>query len=136
MSLKLTKAALEARLVALANALPTKWENVPFSPPADGAAWQRCDFMPAVPDNPTLGDGFYREHGIMQVTLSYPLGGGSGPAYTRAEALRVQFKKGSSFASGAVTVHVDRAPAIGPGREVEDRFVMPVSVTYRADIFA
>ena len=134
-SLKLSKAALEARLVAIASPLPTQWENVVFVPPVDGSAFQHVDIMPAAPDNPTLGDGFYRELGLMQITLSYPIGGGSGAAYSKAEAIRAWFPRGLSLTSGGITVHIQRTPAIGPKLPSVDRFVLPISVRWYADVF-
>ena len=135
-SLKSIKAALEARLVAIASPLPTQWENVVFAPPTDGGAYQAADLLPASPDNPTLGDGFYREQGLLQVTLSYPLNGGSGPAYAKAETIRDWFPRGLTVSSGGITVRIDRTPAIGPKRVVQDRFTLPISVRYYADVFS
>ena len=135
-SLKSIKAALEARLVAISSPLPTSWENVVFVPPVDGAAYQSVDLLPARPDNPTLGDGFYREIGLLQVTLSYPLNGGSGAAYAKAEAIRDWFPRGLSLTSGGITVKISRTPAIGPKRINQDRFAIPISITYHADVFA
>jgi Bacteriophage related domain of unknown function len=135
-SLKSIKAALEARLVAIASPLPTQWENVVFTPPADGSAYQAADLLPASPDNPTLGDGFYRELGLFQVMLSYPLNGGSGPVYAKAEAIRDWFPRGLSLTSGGITVKVERTPAIGPKRVVQDRFTLPITVRYYADVFS
>ena len=134
-SLKLVKAALEARLVAIASPLPTAWENVVFTPPTDGTAYQAADLLPAAPDNPTLGDGFYRELGLMQITLSYPIGGGSGAVYSKAEAIRAWFPRGLSLTSGGITVHITRTPAIGPKLPSLDRFVLPVSVRWYTDVF-
>ena len=135
-SLKLAKAALEARVVAIASPLPTRWENVVFVPPTDGSAFQHVDIISAPPDNPTLGDGFYRELGLMQVTLSYPLGNGSGACYAKAEAIRAWFPRGLTLTSGGITVHIQRTPAIGPKLPSTDRFVLPVTVRWCADVFA
>ena len=134
-SLKSIKAALEARLVAIASPLPTQWENVVFTPPTDGLPYQHVDILPASPDNPTLGDGFYRELGLMQITLSYPIGGGSGAVYSKAEAIRAWFPRGLSLTSGGITVQIPRTPAIGPKLPSPDRFVLPISVRYYADVF-
>ena len=134
-SLKAIKAAIEARLVAIASPLPTQWENVVFVPPTDGSAYQVADILPATPDNPTLGDKFYREIGLLQVTLLYPLNGGSGPVYAKAEAIRDWFPRGLSLSSGGITVNIPRTPAIGPKRIAEDRFALPISIRYYADVF-
>lgn len=135
-SLKAIKAALEGRLVAIANPLPTQWENKAFIPPADGSEYQIADLLPAEPDNPSLGDGFYRERGLLQVTLCYPLGGGSGPVYAKAEAIRDWFPRGLSLSGTGVVVRIHRTPSIGPKLQSPDRFVLPISVRYFADVFA
>jgi len=134
MSLKQIKSALEARLKAMPNALATEWENVSFDPPAE--PYQRADLLPAAPEQPTLGDGFYRETGVFQVTLFYPLDGGGGVVYAMAEAVRDWFPRGASFSSGGVTVHIADVGRIGPKFRDNDRFVLPVSLRYFAHIFA
>jgi Bacteriophage related domain of unknown function len=124
--------ALGIRLAALANPLPTAWPNVVLSPPATG--YQRVDFLPATPQNPTMGSGFYRELGIFQVTLLFPLGGGSGPVLARAEVIKAGFPRGSTYANGGITTTISGTPAIGPGRVIEDRWVVPVSIAYFANV--
>lgn len=133
-ALKSIKAALEARLVAIASPLPTQWENVSFTPPIDGSAFQRADILPAAPENPTLGALFYRDVGIFQITLMYPLNGGSGAVYTRAGAIQDWFPRGLSLTSGSATVRIVRTPTIGPKQIAQDRFVLPISVRYTADV--
>ena len=135
MSIKQIKAAMESRLLAIASPLPTQWENVLFSPPADGSEYQKVDMLPAAPANPTLGDGFFRELGLMQVLLSYPINKGSGAVYAKAEAIRDWFPRGLSLSSGGITVLIDRTPTVGPGRVANDRFLMPISIRYFANIF-
>lgn len=126
-------AALEVHLASMTPALETAWENVKTSATTEPFQW--VNFLPAEPENPTLGSDFYRERGIMQVTLSYPQLGGAGDVRARAEAIREWFPRGASFASGSVTVHIDRTPSIGTARPVDGRFLLPVSIRYRADIY-
>lgn len=132
MSLQSIKTALETRLKAMPNALPTQWENVAFTPPA--GAYQRADLLPATPENPELFGNVYRELGTFQVTLLYPIDGGGGVVYGMAEAVRDWFARGTSLESGNVTVVVGYTPAIGPKFVDQDRFVLPVSVRYWAYI--
>lgn len=125
-------AALEGRMKALFNPLPTQWENRRFTPPP--SEYQRVNFLPGNPENPTMGDAFRREIGIMQVTLLYPLNGGAGPARAEAERIRDWFPRGSSFTSGVVTVTIQRDGAIGPGQIGGDRYIVPISFRYFANI--
>ena len=134
MSLKTIKAILETKLLAISSPLPTQWENVRFEPPV--GPYQVADIIPANPDNPTLGGAHYRQRGILQVTLLYPLiVTGSGPAYAKADSVRDWFPQGLSLQSGGITVKIEFTPAIGPKRVSGDRFVLPVSVRWFADIF-
>lgn len=130
------KAALEQALKTGTTPFPLGWENVAFTPPVDGSAFAVATLLPATPDNPTMGDGFYREVGLLQVTLSYPVGNGSGKAYAKADEIRALFPRGSSCTSGGITVRITRTPVVGPGLPQSDRFVLPVRITYSADIFA
>jgi hypothetical protein len=125
--------ALEARLAALSGALPTAWSNVLLSPPA--TAYQSVDLLPAKPVNPTFGSAFYRDQGIFQVTLFFPLGGGVGAALARADVIRAGFPRGSSYSNGGITVLISGTPEIAPGRVIEQRWVVPVSIPYFANIF-
>jgi len=133
MSIISIRAALETKLNGITPAISIAWENVPFTPVA-GTPYAQIYLMPASPDNPTLGDGFYRERGILQISLMYPLQAGPLTAETKAEAIRTAFKRGTTMTSGSVTVVVDRTPEIGQGRVDGDRWAVPVRVRYSAGI--
>ena len=133
MSIKQIKAALETHLKAMPNGLTTAWENVSFDPPA--GPYQRADLLPAAPENPTLGDGMFREIGVFQVTLFYDLDGGGGVVYAMAEAVRDWFPRGLSLTSGGIQVTISRTGEIGPKFRDNDRFVLPVRLRYFANIF-
>lgn len=128
-------AAMETRLSTLTPRLSTGWENVRFTPPTDSSEpYQVVNFLPTEPENPTFGDGMYRERGIMQITLFYPQQGGAGAVRQRAEAIRSWFPRATSLASGSVTVIIERTPAIGIARAENGRYVLPVSIRYFANI--
>lgn len=132
MSALAIRAALESRLNAIASPLPTQWENAEFDPP-DGA-YQRVDMLPGKPENPSIGGSHYRETGLFQVMLLYPIGVGSGAAVAKAEAIRTWFPRGATYVSGGVTVYIGGTAAIGPGRVDNDRYVLPVTIPYFANI--
>lgn len=134
MSAKAIRAALEARLNAMSPAVSTAYENVAFTP-VSGTAFQRTNLLRANPDNPIIGTGFYRELGVFQVSLHYPLNAGPSPAETRAELVRTQFKRGTTLTSGGITVTIDGTPTIASGFVDGDRWVVPVSIPYWANIF-
>ena len=137
-SLARVKAALETRLKAMTSLLPTAWENTAFTPPADNGPYQVVHLLPAEPENPSIlgvaGSEMYRERGLMQVTLVYPAKGGAGSALAKAEAIRDWFPRGSSFTYSSVTVVIPRTPSISPAMVQDERYVLPVSIPYFANI--
>ena len=134
MSLASVRIALESKLNAMTPALSTAWENVPFTP-VSGTPYQAAYLMPATPANPTMGDGYYREQGIFQVSLFYPLQAGPKPAADRAEAIRAAFKRGTTLTSGTVSVIIERTPEIGQGRVDGDRWMQIVRIRWFAGIY-
>lgn len=135
MSAAKVRAALEIALHTMTPALATAWENQDFSP-TPGTPYQAAHLLPAPPENPTMGDNHYRERGILQVSLNYPVNGGAAAAMARAELIRATFFRGASFTSGGVTTRIPTKPEIGRGVVVNDRWVLPVSIRYFADVFA
>jgi hypothetical protein len=111
------------------------WENMYFPTAANRVPYQKINLLPATPENPTMGDGFYREVGIFQITLVYPLQLGTGDAFTRAELIRQTFPRGSSFSNGGVTVNIIKTPEIRPAMIDDEAYQLPVRVSYYADIF-
>lgn len=136
-SLAKIKAALETRLKAMSPLLPTHWENSQFTPPESGG-YQSVHLLPAEPENPSIlgvaGSEMYRENGLMQVTLVYPAEGGAGTALAKAEAIRDWFPRGLSVSYGGITTVIGRTPRIGPAMVQDDRYVLPVSIPYFANI--
>lgn len=133
MSIAKVRIALETALNAITPALVTVWENTDYTP-VDGTAYQQAYLMPAQPDNSTMGSSYYREQGIFQITLMYPIKTGPKDAADRAELIRTAFKRGKSFTSGTVTVIIDRTPEISQGRIDEDRWALPVKIRWYAGI--
>lgn len=133
MSIVNVRAALETKLNGITPTISTAWENTPFEPQA-GTAYQRVTLLAAAPDNPTYGGSFYREQGILQIDLMYPLSDGTAAAAARAELIRAAFKRGTSMASGSVTVIIDKTPEVSSGRVEGERWCVPVKVRWYAGI--
>lgn len=133
MSDVLARGALQTKLDAMSPALSTAYENVAFEP-VPGIPYQAAYFLPATPENPTMGDDYYRMIGIFQVDLFYPLSVGTGAAEARAELIKAAFKRGTSMTSGTVTVITDKTPEISPGRKEGDRWHIPVKIRFYAGI--
>jgi len=133
MSIGSVRAALETRLNSMANPISYAWENKSFTPVV-GVPYAAIYLMPAAPDNSTMGDAYYMEQGIFQISLFYPLQAGPGAAAARAELIRTSFKRGTSMVSGAVTVRIGNTPEIGQGRVDGDRWHVPVKCRFFAGI--
>lgn len=134
MSTAKIRAALETRLALMSPAIATAYQNVQHAP-AQGAPYQRVDLLPAEPENPEAGSGmFRRELGVLQVTLFYPLGRGSGAAEARADAIKAHFPRGLSMVKDGIIVTVDRTAHVMPGFVDEDRWAVPVRISYFSNI--
>jgi len=133
MSIIKIRSALETALNGMSPALATSWENVPFTSVA-GTPYQQVFLNPHEPDNPTMGDDFYRERGIFQINLRYPLQTGALAAANRAQLIRTTFKRGASFINNGVAVTVEKTPEIGVGAAVDDRWFLPVRIYYFSNI--
>jgi hypothetical protein len=135
MSQLLIRQAFEQRLAALSPNISTAYENAAFTPD-NGTAYQQLNLLPGQPDNSTLGSGHYIEVGLFQITLCYPNNSGPKDAYTQAELIKAWFKRGTSMVDGGVTVNVIRTPAIAPPMQDTDRYKLPISIYYQADIYS
>lgn len=133
MSIVSIRAALETRLNAMSPSLATAWEGIPYTP-VTGIPYQQVNLLTDT-DNPTLGDGMYRVTGFMQVLLCYPPGTGPKAASTRAELVRDWFSRGLGLSSTGINVLIDRTPTIAPAIIDGDRYRIPVTVYFSADIF-
>lgn len=131
--LKNIRIALESKLNGITPAISTAWENVAFTP-VTGTAYQACYTLRAEPDNATIGDGYYRERGIFQVNLFYPVGAGPATAEARAALVRAAFSRGTTLTSGTVSVQITATPEIGAGRADGDRWMIPIKVRWSAGI--
>jgi len=133
MSQILIRKALENRLKAMSPALSTAFENQNFVP-VNGTAYQRVNLLPAEPDNSIQGQGTYFERGLFQVTLCYPPNAGPNVAWARAELVKAHFKRGTSLTESGVTTIVMFTPRISPPLMEGDRYCIPISVPYQAQI--
>lgn len=128
------RAALETALMTITPAVQTQFENVTFTPKT-GVPYQSAYLIMNRTENPVVGDGFYRERGIFQVTLRYPIGTGSVAPMTQAEKIRTLFRRGASFNKDGITVMCDRTPDIRVLPNEVDRFVIVVKIYFYSNIF-
>lgn len=111
---------METALKSISSTIDTAWENWPYTPITD-RPYQKSNLLFAQPDNNEYGSA-YREQGIYQVTLLYPLLVGPAAADARANVIRSLFPRGSSFTHGGIVVIIDRTPEITPGKNHGDRW--------------
>ena len=115
---------------AASQGVSVAYENVSFTPPND-TPYLRSHLLPSETVASALGTSAYNRHrGYFQVDAVYPINDGWGACATMAEAIRKQFKRGTTLA-GNITV--ERSYVL-PGLRDEGRYVIPVVIHYRADI--
>ena len=133
MSTVAIRAAFEKRL-ALMPALATAYENVDFVP-VTNTPYQRVNLLPAMPDNQVMGEGFYQELGLFQVTLCYPQNKVANAAQARAELVKTHFKRNTTMLEGSLRVQVTKTPTVSPAFSDGDRYIVPISIYYIVDIY-
>ena len=127
------KKAFEKRLATLSPAIATAYEGISFTPTT--APYQRVMLVTSQPLNPTMGTEHYREVGSFQVFLNYPANKGSGEAIARASQIRTLFKRGTTLIEDSTEVKILTTPKISGNSIVQDRIVVPVIISYIADVF-
>ena len=133
MSQSLIRKALEKKLAALSPNIATAYENVSFTPVA-GTPYQRITLMPNDPDNSQMGSASYIARGIFQVTLCYPTQTGPASAETQAQIVQAHFKRGTALAESGIFVVVTHTPKQHPAMIDLDRYCIPLSILYQAQI--
>lgn len=133
MAIKTIKKLLEKHLSLMTPPISTAYENTNFKP-VDGQPYQRVQVTPLSPDNPTLGDDYYRERGEFQVFLAYPVNKGAADALLRAEAVQTHFKRGTVLQEGNIRLHILKTPTVSGSIISGDRYVVPVIIQYEAEV--
>lgn len=129
------KKAFEKRLALITPSIATAYEAVSFTPVAE-VPYQRVQLVPRNPDNPTMGDNYYREVGEFQIFLCYPTNKGTGEVLTRAQLVRSYFERGTTLVEGSTEVNIIVTPQIAGTATVGDRVIVPVIVSYSAGVFS
>lgn len=135
MSIPNIRNALETALASLAPPIDIVHENSERYEPQADVPYCEAYLLVAEPGNSTLGQAYYREAGVFQINLQYPLLTGTLPCALRAEQVRALFKRGATFTDGGVSVQVDRTPAIEAGAPEEGRWKQIIRIRWHADIF-
>jgi hypothetical protein len=112
----------------------TAWDNVSFKP-VPGVPYQKVNLLFADPDDVTMGAGYYREHGFMQVSLFYPILLGTKDISAKADEIRAAFSRGASFEKDGVTVKIPRTAMVMTGMPIDESYAIPIRIPFQADIF-
>lgn len=126
--------ALENALAAAAPSIDLVHENQEYSPIA-GTPYLEIYVLFATPANPTMGDGFYQELGLMQVNVMFPTKAGTADASAQAQVIRDAFKRGMSFTDSGITVQIDKTPEISGGTVDGDHWKTILKAPFHADVF-
>lgn len=127
-----TKKAAEIRLATLS--IPTAYENAEFTPVAN-QAYLMLQFVIQPPDNPVVGDKYYRERIQMQVFVCDILNKGTGSSITTAESIRALFAKGTAITQDGYRIQILSTPSIKGSTKASDRLVTPVFIDLTVDVF-
>lgn len=137
MSTATIRKLLQERLASISPSLPTAYDNAVMKESV-GTSYQEVNLIPAGVEDPVFGvpggSSLRRDIGLMQVTLCYPEGAGSGAAEARAEAVRSQFPRGLVLTDGSIRLRIEKSPVIHQGRPDRGFYRTPVSVFYTADV--
>lgn len=134
MSLTNIRSALEGAIDGMLPALQSVHQGEGYAP-VIGTPYQAIYLLKATPENPTLGDGYYVEQGVLQITLNYPAGEGTAASTSRAEAIRDLLRRGATFSYGGTVVQIDRTPAVTDGEPDEGFIAVIVRAPWHADIY-
>jgi Bacteriophage related domain of unknown function len=126
--------ALETRVKAMVPLIKTVEEDQVYTPEKD-VPYQQIHINFAKPANPTLGDGYYRERGYLQLTLRYPHNKGAGAIEDQTELLKQWFPRGLSLTANGVTTVIYETPDVSKAPSEGDRTIRIVKIPFWAEIF-
>jgi hypothetical protein len=129
-----SKRACEKHLKALSPDIPTAYEGLHFTPPAN-AMYQSTQFYIEQPDDPVFGTGYYRENFQFQVFVADVKGKGTAAALTRAELIRQHFKKGTTLFEAGFKILILETPKVAGTAITEDRIVVPVIISAITEVY-
>lgn len=133
MSLNKVRKALERRLATVPGVIASVPEGTSYTPIVD-VPYQEPMLMPGVPENPTFGDGYYRENGNLRVRLFFPNKKGIGAIIAYAESIREHFSRATTLVEDDIEVIIRRTPVISGTQKINDRITMTVDINYFASV--
>jgi hypothetical protein len=109
-------------------AIPVAWENVEFNPPAGRYAY--AHLIPNEAKHLYFDGSGRARQGIFQVMFYMPNGTGAGAVRSLVDSLDAAFS--ITITAGGLRIWLTSPFSAAPALPHPDRFVVPVSATYRA----
>lgn len=129
-----TKRALERRLKTGFAGVKIAYPGVAFTAPAE-ELYMRLQYVVQRPDDPVIGDRYYRERITFQVFIMDVIGKGSANAIAKAEQVRDLFYKGWDTLEQDSKIYVLRTPQISNEVITSDRLVVPVFIEVVTEVY-
>lgn len=139
MSDRIIRSLFEARLKSWADArlpkLPIAYEDVAFTPPADGAPYLKVFLLPGNTDSEDLAGQHTSYRGVFQISVVTKSGSGRGAAGLIAEEIATLFPNNLALMKAGFTVFVRSPMSAAAALQGETSNSLPLSFQYRADTF-
>lgn len=137
MSDKIIRSLFEGRLKTWATArvppLPIAYEDVAFTPPADGSPYLRAFLLPANTTSEDLEGKHTAYRGVFQVSIVTKAGIGRGTAEGIADEIASLFPNNLALTKTTFTVYVRSPMATASAQQGDTTTSLPLSFQYRAD---
>lgn len=136
MTQAIIRRAFESTLKTWADgqSLSIAWENRAFTP-VNGTTYLRAFMLPIDTISDDLGRVHRRYEGIFQISIALPLGTGPGAGEAIVSALSTLFAPSTLITQSGLRIFVMQPISAAPAIVEPDRYVIPCSLTYRADTY-
>ena len=138
MSDSVIRQVLESQLKVVCDSLSPKlliaFQNVAFTPKVC-VPYAQCYVLPAKTEDPSIGDKHSRKTGIFQVSLNFPVNGGSTKIEATKDSIENFFYRGRSFEKNGKWLNVDSTPSSTSASVQNGWYVMHISIDYRMEVF-
>lgn len=139
MSDRIIRSLFEAHLKAWADArlpkLPIAYEDVAFTPPANGAAFLKAFLLPGNTDSEDLEGKHTSYRGVFQVSVVTASGAGRGAAALIADEIAALLPNNLALTKAGFKVFVRSPMATAGAIQGDTSSSLPLSFQYRADTF-
>lgn len=139
MSDRIIRSLFEGRLKAWASArtpvLPIAYEDVTFTPPANGAPYLKIFLLPGKTDSEDLEGKHTSYRGVLQISVVTKSGEGRGAAGLIADEISALYPNNMALTKAEFTVFIRSSMATAAAVQGDTTSSMPLSFQYRADTF-